>query len=235
MGNLIVTAIIAAGGSGKRFGNTVKKQFVELVGKPVLYHSLSRFSECSLVSDIVLALPEAEVETYGKNIKELGLFKKIKHIIPGGINRQDSVYRAFCMLSDKTDIVVVHDAARPLINIDMIESSILAAQEQGSAICAVKVKDTVKQTDESNLVQNTLNRESLWLAQTPQAFRYNIIKKAYENALEHNYIGTDESSLVEKIGHRPRIINGSQFNIKITDPSDVELAKAFLEVIKCTE
>lgn len=230
-----VTAIIAAGGLGKRFGNCVKKQFLELAGQPVLYHSLYRFEECKLVSDIVLVLPEDELDSYKKKIKKEGRFNKIIHIVPGGRHRQDSVYNAFNIISEETDIVVVHDAARPLISSGLIESTINEAVNQGCAICAVRVKDTVKKSGFNNHIESTLDRESLYFAQTPQAFRYEIIKKAYENAIADNFLGTDESSLVERIGYKPSIVHGSIYNIKITEPADINLAETYLEVIKCTE
>jgi len=231
-----VTAIIAAGGLGKRFGNCVKKQFLELAGQPVLYHSLYKFEECKLVSDIVLVLPEDELDSYKKKIKKEGRFNKVIHVVPGGRHRQDSVYNAFSIISEETDIVVVHDAARPLISSSLIESTINEAVNQGCAICAVRVRDSVKKSGlNNNHIESTLDRESLYFAQTPQAFRYEIIKKAYENAIADNFLGTDESSLVERIGYRPSIVPGSQFNIKITEQADLKLAEAYLEVIKCTE
>lgn len=230
-----VTAIIAAGGLGERFGNCVKKQFLELCGKPVLYYSLESFERCKLVSDIILVLPHDELHYHTENIKKLGRFNKIKDVVPGGRHRQDSVYIAFNRLSDNTDIVVVHDAARPLITTSLIESIVNAAVNQGCAICAVNVKDTVKKIGSDNLIESTLDRECLYLAQTPQAFRYEILKKAYENAIADNFVGTDESSLVERIGYKPSIVPGSQYNIKITEPSDIIMAKMYLEVMKCTE
>jgi len=230
-----VTAIIAAGGLGKRFGNCVKKQFLELAGQPVLYHSLHRFEECKLVSDIVLVLPGDELDSYKNRIKKESRFNKIIHVVPGGRRRQDSVYNAFNILSEETDIVVVHDAARPLISSGLIESTIIEAVNKGCAVCAVRVKDTVKKSGYNNHIESTLDRESLYLAQTPQAFRYEIIKKAYENAIADNFLGTDESSLVERIGYKPSIVPGSIYNIKITEPADINLAETYLEVIKCTE
>ena len=231
-----VTAIIAAGGLGKRFGHRIKKQFLELNGQPILYYSLNRFEECELVSDIILVLPEDEIDEYTTKIRKAGRFNKIKDIVPGGQHRQDSVYNAIQVISEETDILVVHDAARPLISINLIESTINEAVNQGCAICAVRVRDTIKKSGLYNShVESTLDRESLYLAQTPQAFRYEIIKKAFDDAIANNFLGTDESSLVERIGYRPSIVPGSQFNIKITEQADIKLAKTYLEVVKCIE
>jgi 2-C-methyl-D-erythritol 4-phosphate cytidylyltransferase len=225
-----VSTIIAAGGVGKRFGDKVKKQFIKLCGKPILYYSLTEFEKCSLVSDIILVLPEDDLEEYEKKINNLGKFNKVSKIISGGKQRQDSVYRGLKKLSNNTDIVVIHDAARPLISSSIINLTIEQAALTGCAICAIKVKDTVKTINVNNRINGTLDRKSLWLAQTPQAFRYNIIKEAYEKAFIDNYFGTDESTLVERIGYKPSIVSGSEYNIKITESKDIELAKIYLKV-----
>jgi 2-C-methyl-D-erythritol 4-phosphate cytidylyltransferase len=227
--NLYVSAIIVAGGNGRRFGGTTKKQFIEICGKPILYHSIDAFEKCKLVSEIVLVLPAENLEFYERTISKIKRFKKIQKTVKGGKKRQDSVYNGLKNVSDKADIVLVHDAARPLVNIKIINRVIDQSKKSGCAICAVRINDTVKQSSGDYLIEKTIPRDDLWLAQTPQGFKYDLIKSAFQNAYEKNLVGTDESSFVESLGIKPAIVEGPKYNIKITKPEDLKLAEFYLK------
>ncbi len=231
MVNVKAAAIIAAAGWGKRFGVDKRKQFQSLGGKPVIVHSIEGFEESPSVGEIILVVSEDSIDHCREEIVEKFQFKKIKGVIPGGEERQHSVKMGFSSISNKTDIVVVHDGVRPFVTVDMIEESIKEALKWGGAIVATPVKDTVKESSEG-YIQRTLPRESLWLAQTPQAFRYDVLKRAYEMSEEDGFLGTDESSLVERLGIRVKLIRGSQMNIKITTEEDLLLAELALKEIK---
>ncbi len=229
--NVKAAAIIAAAGWGKRFSVGRRKQFQLLGGKPVLVHSIERFEESPSVGEIILVVSEDSTEYCREEIVKRFQFKKIKEIVPGGEERQHSVKRGFSSISNETDIVVVHDGVRPFVTVDLIEKSIEEALKSGGAIVAVPVKDTVKESSEG-YIQRTLPRESLWLAQTPQAFRYDILKRAYGMSEEDGFLGTDESSLVERLGIRVRLIQGSQMNMKITTEEDLLIAELALKDAK---
>lgn len=221
-------AIIAAAGWGKRFSVGKRKQFQPLGGKPVIVYSIERFEESPSVGEIILVVSEDSIGHCREEIVKKFQFKKIKEVIPGGEERQHSVKRGFSSISNKTDIVIVHDGVRPFVTVDMIEESIKEALKSGGAIVATPVKDTVKESSEG-YIQRTLPRESLWLAQTPQAFRYDVLKRAYKMSEEDEFLGTDESSLVERLGIRVKLIRGSQINIKITTEEDLLLAELALK------
>ena len=227
--NIYVSAIIVAGGSGKRFGSITKKQFIEISGKPVLYYSIDAFEKCELVKEIVVVLPDENLEFYDATISKIKRFKKVQKVIEGGKQRQDSVYNGLKNVSDKTDIVIVHDAARPLVNVKIINQIIDQSKKSDCAICAIPVNDTVKQSNGNHLIEKTVPREGLWLAQTPQGFKYDLIMSAFQNAYDKNLIGTDESSLVERLGIKPAIVEGPKYNLKITKPEDLKLAEFYLK------
>jgi len=229
MDNLYVSAIIVAGGNGKRFGSIEKKQFIEISGKPVLYYSIDAFERCELVSEIILVLPGENLEFYDRSISKIKRFKKVRKIIEGGNKRQDSVYNGLKNVSKKTEIVLVHDAVRPLVNIKLIKRVITESEKSDCAICAIPVNDTVKQSNENYLIEKTIPRNNLWLAQTPQGFKYNLIKSAFQNAYDKKLNGTDESSFVESLGIKPTIVEGSTYNLKITKPEDLKLAEFYLK------
>lgn len=222
-------AIIAAAGWGKRFGKGKKKQFQPLGGKPVIVHSIERFEKSPSVGEIVLVVSEDSIRYCHEEIVKKFQFKKITKIVSGGEERQHSVKRGFSSISNETDIVIVHDGVRPFITVDLIEEAINEALKSGGAIVAIPVKDTVKESFE-RYIQRTLPRESLWLAQTPQAFRYDLLKRAYKMSDENGFLGTDESSLVERLGIRVKLIRGSQMNVKITTEEDLLLAELALKI-----
>lgn len=223
-----VAAIVPAAGSGTRMGTKTKKQFLALAGIPLLGHALKTLETCPVVRSIVIVAGPGE-EDYCRSavVEKLGL-NKVAAIVPGGKERQDSVYSGLLALSPEFDIIVIHDGARPLFSLNILESVIAAAQTHGAAACAVPAKDTVKLADENNFVTRTLPRNRTWLVQTPQAFRRELIMEAHRRARADNLLTTDDTALVESIGGQVKIVMGSYENIKITTPDDLELAAAII-------
>jgi len=207
-----ISAVIVAAGSGKRFGS--KKQFALIDKKQVFEITLSKFQKNCRITDILLVLPPEDVNKYKKYQN-----KKVK-IIAGGKTRQHSVFNALNRLDAGTDIVVIHDGVRPFVTAEIIEESIMVAAKYGSAVAAVPVKDTVKIVS-GNVIKSTPDRKKIFLAQTPQTFRYPLILRAYKKAFKEGYFSTDDSALVERTGKKVRIIPGDYKNIKITVRSDI--------------
>lgn len=218
-----ISAIIPAAGQGVRMGGAVPKQFLELHGKPILHHTLHAFEKCGMVGSVILVAPGKDVEPARR--EWLGRSTIVKQVVPGGEKRQDSVYEGFKALATDTEIVIVHDGVRPFINRRMIRESVEAAREHGAAITAIPVSDTIKRVDRAGFVEHTVDRAGLWRVQTPQVFRYDLLRQALEKAFADSYYGTDEGSLIEYIGKAVKIVNGSELNIKITTPEDLILAE----------
>jgi len=221
-----VGAIIAAAGFGRRMKTDRPKQFLALNGTSILVHTIRKFDGCPAITYIIVTAPRESVEEVTDLVSAAG-FKKSVTVIEGGERRQDSVAMGLQQLQPGTDIVAVHDGVRPFVSIEDIENVVGQAAQSGAAILGVPIVDTVKQA-EREFVESTLTREHLILAQTPQVFRTEILKQAFEHAAKDEYYGTDESSLVERLGHPVAIVRGSERNIKITRPSDLTLARAFL-------
>ena len=216
-----VCAIIVAAGSGKRFGSRIPKQFHVLGKKPVLAHVLYRFDSSPIINGICLVVKKKAIEMVRKKIVQRYNFKKVCMVIGGGKERQDSVYNGLINIGDNWDVVMVHDGVRPFINDQLISKVAKAAMRCGAAIPGIKVRDTVKAVNDYDKIVETVNRENLWLAQTPQAFRYEILKKSYEKARREKYTGTDDAMLVEKAGYKVIVIEGLRSNIKITTAEDL--------------
>ncbi|QQR79278.1 MAG: 2-C-methyl-D-erythritol 4-phosphate cytidylyltransferase [Deltaproteobacteria bacterium] len=223
-----IQVIIPAAGSGKRFGG--KKQFLSLWDKPVLLHSLECFEKSSQVTGVIVVTSEDEIDLVQTLIQRSGL-KKVHAVIPGGKERQDSVRLGFYQ-APLCDMVLVHDAARPFVSLEMIDRLVQGVQEVGAAVVGIPVKDTLKNVA-GGLVKETVDRNPLWSIQTPQAIRYDIFKKAVELSQKENFLGTDESMLVEKAGFPVKIVMGSAYNFKITTPEDLAIAEA-LKGVLCT-
>ena len=219
------TAIIAAAGIGSRMQAGRAKQLIELGGVPLLVHTLRRFEECSAVDHVILVLqPSLTAEVLA--LASRHNFTKITRVVAGGAERQDSVYRGLQVITPETaGVVAIHDAARPFVKPEEIRTVIELAATKGAALLAVPATDTIKQV-RSGRVQRTLDRKAIYHAQTPQAFQYAIIREAYDRAFEDGFVGTDDSQLVERIGHRVSVVEGSYTNIKITRPFDLRLAEA---------
>ncbi|HET9219966.1 MAG TPA: 2-C-methyl-D-erythritol 4-phosphate cytidylyltransferase [Terriglobia bacterium] len=222
-----VTAIIAAAGAGRRMKSDRPKQLLTLDKTPILIYTVRKFDSCRLINRILVAAPQESVEEVRRLVAGAGFSKPVS-VVQGGARRQDSVAVAMQHLSPETTIVVVHDAVRPFVKVDEIEAVIAEAQKSGAAVLAIPIVDTVKQI-RKDVIDSTLTREHLVLAQTPQAFRIEILTEAFERARRDEYYGTDESSLVERLGLPVAVVRGSERNIKITRPDDLTLARFFLQ------
>lgn len=219
------SVIIAAGGRGTRFDGDRPKQFLELLGKPIILHTLERFERCEAVDEIILVLPEDEINTFVP-IAESSKIGKLKRIVVGGPTRAESVRNGLEAVDPSTDIVAVHDGARPLVTGKEIAAVIERAAETGAACLVAAVTDTVK-TVENGSILGTVDRSKLRRALTPQAFRYDILRRAFEGATLDETV-TDECYLVEKLGVEISAIEGDPRNIKITRPDDIIVAEAYL-------
>ena len=228
-----VGVIIAAAGAGRRMKAERPKQLLVLDGTPILVHTVAKFDASPVVDYIIVMAPRESVDEVKSIVTRAG-FKKPVQVIEGGERRQDSVAAGLQHLQPGTTLVAVHDAVRPFVTLAEIESVIRQADQSGAAILGVPLVDTVKQA-EKEFVESTLAREHLVLAQTPQVFRTEILKEAFERAQTDEYYGTDESSLVERLGRPVAIVRGSEHNIKITRPTDLTLARAILEEEKTTQ
>jgi 2-C-methyl-D-erythritol 4-phosphate cytidylyltransferase len=231
-----VSVIIPAAGLGTRMGRGVpenegisRKQFMLLNGSPILMHTIRKFVSCPLVSEIIIALRADDIAWANDLIAHQGFSKPVR-TIEGGETRQQSVENALASVSEETELVAVHDAVRPFIEIETIEKVIREAAEAGAAIVGIVPVDTVKQVHR-NKVRATLPRERLVLTQTPQVFKTALLKQAFQMAREDLFIGTDESSLVERLQQvEVSVVSGSDRNIKITKPSDMDLARLYLSL-----
>jgi 2-C-methyl-D-erythritol 4-phosphate cytidylyltransferase len=214
-----VGAVIAAAGSSQRMGE-VDKMFARLGGKAILVRVVNIFQACSSIHQIVVVLNQQNLEA-GKRLVANQGWTKVTDICPGGERRQDSVAAGLGRLSD-CSWVVIHDGARPLLTEDLIERGLEAAMETGAAISAVPVTETIKVADDEQFIQGTPPRRNLWVAQTPQVFRSDIITEAYKQA---KYEVTDDARLVEQLGYRVKLYMGSYDNIKVTTPDDLVIAE----------
>jgi 2-C-methyl-D-erythritol 4-phosphate cytidylyltransferase len=223
-----VVAVIPAGGTGKRMGTVVPKQFLMLGEWPLILHALLVFERSPAVAEIILVVPADERDrALSEVVNRYGL-KKVHKVVAGGATRQESVYQGLKETDENTEIVVVHDAVRPFVTEDLVERSIETARQEGGSIVAVPMKDTPKQVGLDGKIQRTLDRAGLWLAQTPQTFRREILIEAYRKAEVDRLHATDDAALVERLGHPVAIVPGSWENIKITTPEDLVIAEAIL-------
>ncbi|MCL6558299.1 MAG: 2-C-methyl-D-erythritol 4-phosphate cytidylyltransferase [Firmicutes bacterium] len=224
-----IMAVVPAAGQGGRMGTETRKQFLPLAGIPVLGHVLRVFEESPFIQGVVISAAPDELEYCREQVVLRLGFKKVSAVVPGGKERQDSVYNGLLALSSDTDIVVIHDGARPLLTAGDLAAVTEAVRIHGAATLAVPVKDTVKVAGESGFVYETLPRGRLWLTQTPQAFNYRLLLDAHHRAREAGRAGTDDAGLVETAGHPVKLVMGSYENIKITTPEDLVVAEAILE------
>ena len=224
-------AIIVAGGSGKRMLSDLPKQFLPLDGIPVLARTLSKFEKAVSVTGIVLVVPKEDVDYVKDEIVDKFRILKVTHIRAGGETRQDSVRKGLEMVDDRCDIIVIHDGVRPFLSEELIDLSIQEAVRNGAVVPVIPLTDTVKKVGEDGIIRDTPGRRNLCFAQTPQAFRRKIILEAYKNACKEGFYGTDDASLVERMGVPVKTIPGSHDNIKITTPEDIFLGKLLLKKI----
>lgn len=218
-----VGVVIAAGGQGKRLGGRIPKQFLKFGRTSVIQTTLEVFQRSGTVQEIVVAAPGKYIKRLRNIVRRAG-FSKVMNIVPAGSERQHSVWNGLQGFSVEPDIVLVHDAARPLVTRKIIGDVVRAAERHGGAIAAVRMKDTVKVEGRKGWFDRTLDRKDLWAVQTPQGFAFETLIKAHRHAQRTGFLGTDESSLVERLRIPVRIVEGSPDNIKITTREDLNLA-----------
>jgi 2-C-methyl-D-erythritol 4-phosphate cytidylyltransferase len=219
--------ILAAGGRGRRFGRRLPKQFLKLGGKTVLQWSLERFSRQRSVREIIVVVPEEHISRAVRIIRRAGM-RKVHAVVRGGPERQESVANGMRALSRHCRIILVHDAARPLVSPEIVRRVIAAARRYGAAMACVRLSDTIKREGRTGFSTETLRRDLLWAAQTPQGFRRAMLERAHRRAVEEGVLGTDEASLLERLGMPVRIVEGSSKNLKITGEEDLSLARWLL-------
>ncbi len=223
-----VIVLLPAAGTGSRMRAAVNKQYLLLADRPVLAHTLAIFDAHSAVDSIHLVSPEAEIDFCRREVVERYGFAKVRGIVAGGAERQDSVRNGLLACAARADdIVLIHDGARPFFPPGLLSEVVATAARVGACMVGVPVKDTIKEVADG-LVVATPDRRRLWQAQTPQAFRFELILEAHERAAREGFRGTDDAALVERLGRPVAMLEGSYRNIKITTPEDLLLARAFL-------
>ncbi len=222
--------VIAAAGTGSRMKSRINKQYMLLNSRPILNYSLDVFEKYEAVDEIVIVAHPREIEYCEREIVNKFGYRKVKKVIPGGKQRQDSVWAGLLQLNQDTDYVAVHDGARPLLTLALLDDLIKEAEEWGAAIPGVYVKDTLKMVDRDGFVGNTLDRSSTVFIQTPQVFRFKEIYQAYEMALEEGFKSTDDAALFEKYIGRVKVVPGNYNNLKITTPEDLIIVEALLNM-----
>ena len=224
------SAIVVAGGQGTRLGGKRAKQFLELAGRPIVLHTLERFERCAAIDEVILVLPAAET---GRFLIEAGRYglRKLRRVVAGGASRAESVWRGLQTIRAATaGVVAVHDGVRPFVTPDEIARTANAAREHGAAVLVAQVVDTIKEVRDGCIIGTPL-RAGLRRALTPQCFRYKVLRRAYEQAEQAgvlNEAATDDSFLVERLGHAVFVVEGHSRNIKITSPEDLALAETIL-------
>ena len=226
-----VFVILPAAGLGTRMAAAEPKQFLSIAGVPILVHSLRAFAAVERITSMVVATRKQDVERVQNLVVEYGFSDRVR-VVEGGENRQESVSNGLAaIVAADDDIVLVHDAVRPLIDSGTIERVIEAVEENGAAIVGLPAVDTIKQVERTAhgaLITSTIPREFVVLAQTPQGFRYGLLVSAFAEAVADGFLGTDEASVVERAGHPVAVVPGSQVNLKVTKPSDLALAEFYL-------
>lgn len=223
-------AILLAAGRGKRMGSDIPKQYILLKDKPILYYSLNQFQKCDFIDEIILVTGKEEISFCKKNIVDKYSFNKVTNIIEGGKERYHSVYYALQTIKE-CNYIFVHDGARPFIENDMIRKLYRAVKEHDACVVGVKTKDTVKVADEEGFISITPDRSKIWNVQTPQVFQWDIIKRAYDRLMKIDCDQvTDDAMVVETmLNHKVKLVEGDYQNIKVTTPSDLVIANAFLD------
>ena len=224
-----VNVVIVAAGKGTRLQSELPKPFLSVAGRPILVHTLRRFTSIEMVRRMVVVVA-AEREALCREVLHAhGPWPQPISVVHGGAERQDSVRNGLAALETACEIVVIHDAARPFISAEAIQRSIDAAAEAGSAVVATPVRDTIKRADAQHTIRETVSRQDLWLAQTPQTFQVGVIRAAHRRAQQRGIVGTDDATLVEQMGKPVRLVPGDALNFKITTPDDLALAQAVLQ------
>jgi len=229
-----IAAILPAAGLGTRMGVATPKQFLELGGEPLVIFTLRRLAACAAITDFILATRAEELASLEDRVSKARLGRPAR-VVHGGETRQQSVANALAQVAPETEIVLVHDAVRPFITAEQVDRLIAEARMRGAAILGIPAIDTVKEVKRASLPQDvalitsTIPRERIVLAQTPQAFRFPLLREAFARAKQDDVVASDEASLVERIGKDVYVVLGSERNLKITRPSDMDLARFYLE------
>ena len=235
-----ITAILPAAGLGTRLGAETPKQFLELGGEPLVIFTLRRLAACSAITDFILATRAEELAFLEDRVARARLGRPAR-VVHGGETRQQSVGNALAQVAAETEIVMVHDAVRPFVTVEQLDRLIAEARERGSVILGIPAIDTVKEVKRASLpedvarITGTIPRERIVLAQTPQAFRYGILREAFARAEADGVTASDEASLVERLGQDVYVVLGSERNLKITRPADMDLARFYLEQERVTQ
>lgn len=221
------TAIIVAGGVGNRMNSDIPKQFIEVMGKPIIAYTINSLSKCDEISEIIIVTLN-DYLVFCKDIVDEFAFKKVSKIVCGGKTRQESVFNGLKEIDDNVDIVVIHDGARPMIDPETVSECIANACEFGCAAVGVKTKDTLKVVSPDGFIESTADREKLWQVQTPQVFKKDIICSVHIEAAANINTATDDCMLAENAGYKIKMVEGKYENIKITTPQDVYIMKGLL-------
>ena len=225
-----VAAVIVAGGSGKRMGGTIKKQYILLENKEVFAHTIEVFEQFNKIDEIILVVGQDDITKVEQDIIQKYHFKKVKQVVAGGAERQDSVYNGLCATSKEIEYVMIHDGARPFIKEEILEHALEATIKKKATVVAVPVKDTIKIVSKDTLeVEETPKREKLWSVQTPQSFEKELLMEAYDFAKREKLAVTDDSMIMEAYGKKVYVVMGDYTNIKITTPEDLILGESILK------
>ena len=225
----MTTAIVVAAGKGSRMGGAVDKAFLTLGSRPVVAHALAAFERCPDVTEVVLVVRKDQLSAADSAVRMFGL-RKVRRIVAGGATRLASVRAGIAAANPDTTFFAVHDGARPAVPVALIRDCVASARKFGSGVAAAKITDTVKSVTRAGVVESTLDREPLWAAQTPQVFRADLLRKALEKADDKDPSITDESSAVERLGEKVRIVESKEPNPKITYPGDVGIVARLLGI-----
>lgn len=219
--------IITAAGMGKRMGTSVKKQFIELKGKPILAYTIEKFQKTDEIDDIILVSSKDDMDFCRNEIIDKYGFCKVRSIIEGGKERQESVYKGLKAIKESTDIILIHDGVRPFVKEKEILEVLESAVKNGAAVLASKAKESLRYFDKD--VSKSVSRENIWNVQTPQGFKKKIIFEAHEKAMRDGFLGTDDACLVDRLGYKVDVVEGSYENIKITTQEDILIGEVFLK------
>lgn len=207
------------------------KQYMDILGKPVLARAIQAFEECGIIDEIIIVSGNNGITYCRENIVGKYGFGKVRAVVAGGASRQQSVYNGLRQVSADCGIVLIHDGARPFIDKGCIAECVKAAEENGAACAAVPLKDTVKRSDAEGFIEETVDRSRLWSVQTPQAFRYGLILEAHRRAEAEGFEGTDDAVLAERLGYKVKLLLCSYYNIKITTKEDMAMAEAIVKLL----
>lgn len=229
--SILTSCIIVAAGSGSRMKSETNKQFMPIGGVPMLALTIKAFESCESVNEIIVVMNKNDIAYCRENIVKAYDFKKVSEIAEGGATRQRSVCNGLKCVSKNAAIVLVHDGARPFVDNDTILRCISAADKYGASCAAIPARDTIKQSDSQGFVLSTPDRDSIWVVQTPQGFKRDILVHAHEKAIAEEFTGTDDAVLAERAGYKLKLTEGSSFNIKITTGEDIPIAEAVYNIV----